>query len=87
MSTEALSGLRDYLIGTLSPSNMLWLAAQLTEQADKVESGQLRPYTMQEINEMLDDAEREIEAGVGMVSEDLWREMEEPKAEANKVEE
>ena len=26
MSTTALSGLRDYLFGTLSPANMLWLS-------------------------------------------------------------
>lgn len=33
MSTETLSGLRDYLFSTLSRSNMLWLATQLKERA------------------------------------------------------
>ena len=35
MSTETLSGLRDYLFSTLSCSNMLWLATQLKERAEK----------------------------------------------------
>ena len=32
---------------------------------------------MDDINDIIDDAEREIAAGEGMVSEDLWREMDE----------
>ena len=35
MSTETLSGLRDYRFSTLSRSNMLWLATQLKERAEK----------------------------------------------------
>ncbi len=38
MSTETLSGLRDYLFSTLSRSNMLWLATgrEPKEQAKEV---------------------------------------------------
>ncbi len=76
MSKDALYGLRDYLVGTLSPGNMLWLATQLTECAEKADA-HIKRYTMDDINDIIDDAEREIAAGEGMVSEDLWREMEE----------
>ena len=31
MSTATLTNLRDYLYGTLSPSDMCWLGAQLME--------------------------------------------------------
>jgi hypothetical protein len=50
MSTETLSGLRDYLFSTLSRSNMLWLATQLKERAEKEE--ELKPYTIEELHQM-----------------------------------
>ena len=63
MSTTALQGLLDYLYGTLSPSNMRWVAEHLVMQADKVENPDLKPYTMDEINAMIDQSERDIAAG------------------------
>lgn len=53
----------------------------------------IKPYTMEEINEMLDEAERDFEAGLGIPSEEVFREIEaafwdtrkEPKAQARKV--
>ena len=77
MSTTALNGLRDYLTGTLSPSNMVWLATQLTEYARKQEEPPFRRYTMDEINAMLDEAEAEIAAGGGIPDEEAWDEWEE----------
>ena len=56
MSTTALQGLLDYLYGTLSPDNMRWVGEHLVMQADKVENPDLKPYTMEEINAMLDEA-------------------------------
>ena len=38
MSTAALTNLRDYLTGTLSPANMLWLSTQLADYAKKKEA-------------------------------------------------
>lgn len=35
MSTQALTGLRDYLTGTLSIADMNWLAGELNEYAHK----------------------------------------------------
>lgn len=77
MSTTALQGLLDYLCGTLSPGNMRWVAEHLVMQADKVEKPDLRPYTMEEVNAMLDEAEADFEAGIGIPDEEVWRELEE----------
>ena len=35
MSTATLTNLRDYLTGTLSTANMLWLSEQLADYAKK----------------------------------------------------
>ena len=66
MSTAALQGLLEYLYGTLSPDNMLWVANHLIEQAKKEEDSELKPYTMEEINAMLDEAEANFAAGKGI---------------------
>lgn len=62
MSTAALNGLYEYLTGTLSTSNMLWLSTRLAEYA-KSEDERLKPYTMEELNARIDEAERQIAAG------------------------
>ena len=78
MSTAALTNLRDYLTGTLSPANMLWLSSQLAEYAKKKEEEySLRPYTMEELNARIDQAEAEIAAGLGTPHEEVMREMDE----------
>ena len=56
MSTETLSGLRDYLFSTLSRSNMLWLATQLKERAEKEE--ELKPYTIEELHQMVEEGRK-----------------------------
>ena len=62
MSTATLTNLRDYLTGTLSPDNMIWLATQLTEYAKKEEQSR-KPYTIEEIRAMIDQSERDIDEG------------------------
>lgn len=76
MSTAALTGLRDYLTGTLSTANMLWLSEQLAEYAKK-KVERPRPLTLKEMNAMLDEAERDFEAGLGIPHEEVMREMDE----------
>ncbi len=76
MSTQALTGLRDYLTGTLSVADMKWLVKELTEYA-KIEEFPLKHYTMEEINAMLDEAEAEIAAGKGTPHEEVMREWDE----------
>ena len=48
---------------------MLWLSAQLSEYAKKE---QLRPYTMEEIDDMLDEAEAAFEAGDYLTNEEVF---------------
>ena len=63
MTTTALSGLLEYLRGTLTANNMRWVGEHLIEYANKEEAEQFRPYTMQEIDDMLDEAENAFEVG------------------------
>ena len=72
MSTATLTSLLDYLYGTLSSSNMRWVGEHLIEQAKKQESEQFRPYTMQEIDDMLDEAEAAFEAGEYLTNDDVF---------------
>ena len=72
MSTATLTSLLDYLYGTLSPNNMRWVGEHLIEQAKKEESEQLRPYTMEEIDKMLDEAEAAFEAGEYLTNDEVF---------------
>lgn len=77
MSIAALQGLLEYLYVTLSPDNMLWVADHLIEQAKQADGSELKPYTMEEINAMLDEAEANFAAGKGIPDEEAWDEWEE----------
>lgn len=72
MSTAALTGLLEYLYGTLSPSNMRWVGEHLIEFSKKEEDERLRPYTMQEIDDMLDEAEAAFEAGDYLTNDEVF---------------
>ena len=76
MSTATLTNLRDYLTGTLSPANMLWLSEQLADYANK-KVAPPRPLTLKEMNDILDRAEEEIAAGMGIPDEETWRKYDE----------
>ena len=76
MSETALNGLLTYLYGTLTPSNMRWMAARLAERA-KLEEENIKPLTKEEINAMLDEAERDFAAGKGIPDEEVWRKIDE----------
>ena len=87
MSTDTLTNLRDYLYGTLTPTDMQWLAAQLTEYAKKEdENFPLKRYTKEEINAMLDQAEANFAAGLGIPDEDAWDELKEGNVPENQLE-
>ena len=69
------------LYGTLTPSNMRWVARHLSEYADKQEQSEsLKPYTMEELNAMLDRAEADVAAGRTIPHEEVMREWEEELA-------
>ena len=81
MSTAALTNLRDYLTGTLSPANMLWLSTQLADYAKKKEEEySLCPFTMEELNARIDQAEANFKAGLGIPDEEAWDDLEEELA-------
>lgn len=61
MSTATLSSLLDYLTGALTADNKQWLADHLYQQVREKES--LSPYTMEEIDTMLREAEEDYTAG------------------------
>ncbi|MBQ9473951.1 MAG: hypothetical protein IJU81_06040 [Bacteroidales bacterium] len=88
MSTALLNNLLEYLYGTLSPSNMRWVAGHLIEHAKKVEEASLKPYTMDEINARIDQAERDSAEGRFRPIEDVFQEwgMEYAAEETSKVE-
>ena len=72
MSTATLTSLLDYLYGTLTPNNMRWGGEQLIEYANREENEQLRPYTMEEIDDMLDEAETAFEAGDYLTNDEVF---------------
>ena len=76
MSESTLKGLLDYLHSTPTPDNMRWMAMNLTAYADSDEEN-LKPYTMDELNAMLDEAEHNYKAGLGIPSEEVFRDLEE----------
>ena len=84
MSTAALQGLLEYLYGTLSPTNMRWVADHLIKRAALSEPVELKRYTMEEINAMLDEAEANFEAGKGIPHEEVMRRWEEKLARMEK---
>ena len=83
MSTATLTGLLDYLYGTLTPSNMRWLGERLIERATKEEHTP-KPYTMEELNAMLDLAEADIAAGRTTPHEESMRRWQEKIARQEK---
>jgi hypothetical protein len=82
MSTATLNNLLEYLYGTLTPDNMRWVGRHLIEHADKEET--LKPYTMEEINAMLDEAEANFAAGKGIPHEEVMRRSREKLAQRRK---
>ena len=77
MSEATLTSLLEYLYGALTPSNRRWLAEHLIESVKMEEGEILKPYTMEEINAMLDESEAEIVAGIGTPHEEVMREWDE----------
>jgi hypothetical protein len=77
MSTATLNSLLEYLYGTLSRNDMRWVADHLMEHANREEDYDLKPYTMEEINAMLDEAEANFAAGRGIPHEESMRQLDE----------
>ena len=63
------------LIQSLSTDNKRWLASKLYEEVEEEEE-HLTPYTMEEINAWIDQAEADFAAGRGIPAEEADKEME-----------
>ena len=70
MSTATLTGLRDYLYGTMSANDMIWLVEELTCFIRR-ESG-LKPYTLEELNARIDKSERDAVEGRFRTHEEVF---------------
>lgn len=77
MSEATLTSLLQYLTGALTPSNQRWLAAHLMEHADVEEAEELKPYTLEELHQMIAKGEQEFAEGKWQDSEEMFRELEE----------
>ena len=80
MSRELLQNLGNYLLGTLTKDDTAWLIQYLMESSHQ---RPLRPYTMEEINAMIDEAEKESANGDFVNNEDLFKELFEMKLHGN----
>lgn len=65
------------LIQSLSPDNKRWLAGKLYEEVEEEEKQRLTPYTMEEINQWLDEAEEDFKAGRYLTAEEADKEVKE----------
>jgi len=72
MSTATLTSLLEYLYGTLTTDNMRWVGEHLIEHANQQEEHRMKPYTMDEINAMLDEAEAAFEAGDYLTNDEVF---------------
>ena len=61
MSTATLHNLRDYLCGSLSMTDMLWLVEELKKHMAENEA--IKPYTMKEIDMRIAKAEEDFAEG------------------------
>ena len=78
MNTVSLNSLWSYLQSlSLTASNKKWLADHLYESVKEESVTPLQPLTMEEIDAMLDEAERDFEAGEYLTQDEVFHQ---PKA-------
>ena len=65
------------MLQSLNPDAKRWLASKLYEEVEEEEEEHLTPYTMEEINAWIDQAEEDFAAGRGIPAEEADKEMEE----------
>ena len=82
MNSTALNGLRDYLFGTLSADDMMWLAEELKNHLHKGSAS--KPYAMEEIDGWIDESERQMAANLCEDEEDVYRELKDEFAHVEK---
>ena len=70
MSETLLINLRDYLIGTLTPSNMNWLGQQLIRFSHR--GTETTSYTKQELLERAENGRKQISDGEFYTTEEVF---------------
>ena len=70
MSTASLNSLLDYLTATLTKDNKQWLADHLYQQVRSEDA--MRPYSFEEIDNMLHEAEEDYAAGQYKTNDELF---------------
>ena len=76
MSRDSLIKLRDRLLGTLSYEDRKWLAGELVDAEEEEFTTVLScPYTKEELQMRIDQAEKEIANGECVSSEVFFREL------------
>ena len=70
MSTATLNGLRDYLYGTLSKEDMVWLVEELIHYVRREDD--LKPYTIEELDARIDKSERDAVEGRYRTHEEVF---------------
>lgn len=83
MSKESLEHLRDYIQLTLSPLDISWLMNELGAKSQQKET--LKPYTMDEINAMIDEGELQIANGEYQDFDEAMDELEREFAEEDRL--
>lgn len=73
MNHATLINLRNYIYGALTPSDIRWLGTELMAYTTKET---LPPYTMQEINTMIDESEKQSARGELHDSKDVFNRLE-----------
>ena len=74
MTEKALNNLSEYLCDTLTDEEKRDLALELSMSAMAKE--ELPPYTMEEINAMIEASERQIASGRYMSSDEMFEQLE-----------
>lgn len=73
MSISALTNLRDYLIGTLSKEDMIWLTTELVGYSQEEEK--LKPYTKEELLAMAEAGREQIAHGQYYTDEEVFHDL------------
>jgi len=74
MSTATLMGLRDYLYGTLSIDEMVWLVEELKSYVRK--ESKPEPYTIEEIHHRIAESERNFAEGRYFSDDEVFADLE-----------
>ncbi|MBQ3655937.1 MAG: hypothetical protein II956_03690 [Bacteroidales bacterium] len=72
MSKELLINMREYILKNLSYEGRMWLIGELEDSGEEDLSC---PYTTEELNARIDQAEREIANGECTPSDEFFREL------------